>query len=743
MRRLMWFTIGFAAACGLRVWVLPETWMLPEMLILIGCIIAFPFDRKFVFCRAAGIVCLGAVLGFGWFSGFSRHYLDRLMPLHETEQSICIEASDYSFDTGYGIGVDGKVSLGGKTYRIRAYINEQTELKPGDTVTGTFRLRVSVPTEESDGTYHAGMGVFLLAYQDSEIAVSAAQELSARHYPAVLSRKIGETLRSCFPEDTAAFAKALLLGDIKDLNYELDTALKISGIRHVVAVSGLHVAILFCLIQMVTLKNPILTALLGMPVLLLFASLAGFTPSVSRACMMCSLMILGRILDREYDGLTSLSFAALIMLMLNPWAVTSVSMQLSVASVAGIFLFYHPINGWLLGKYADAKGKKLSLKIRKWITMSVSVTISAMVLTTPLSALYFGVVSLIGILTNLLTLWAVSVIFYSILAVCGMNLFWHGGAVILAEAVSYLIRYVLLCAEVLGKFPLAAVYTRSVYITVWLIFAYCLITAFLLQRKKHPAVLAGCLVVSLFLSVLLSWAEPMTASVQMTVLDVGQGQSILLQSEGRTYIVDCGGDNDEETADRIAETLLSQGIVHVDGIIVTHMDRDHAGALPYLLSRVDVDCLIVPDTEEPFTAPDPKVSAVVVKKDLKLAFGSTKIQIYGSGYRGNGNENSLCVLFEHENCAILITGDRSELGEKLLLRKADLPKVDVLIAGHHGAEDSTSEELLRKVKPETVIISAGKDNIYGHPSGATLERLKRFGCEVLRTDKMGTITYRR
>ena len=133
--------------------------------------------------------------------------------------------------------------------------------------------------------------------------------------------KIEQMLYDCFPEDTVSFAKALLLGDTTDLTYEVDTALKISGIRHVVAVSGLHVAILFALIQMIALKNPVLTALLGFPVLLAFAALAGFTPSVSRACMMCGLMIFGRLIDKEYDGLTALSFAVLVMLIFNPWGI--------------------------------------------------------------------------------------------------------------------------------------------------------------------------------------------------------------------------------------------------------------------------------------------------------------------------------------------------------------------------------------------------------------------------------------
>ena len=103
----------------------------------------------------------------------------------------------------------------------------------------------------------------------------------------------------------------------------------------------------------------------------------------------------------------------------------------------------------------------------------------------------------------------------------------------------------------------------------------------------------------------------------------------------------------------------------------------------------------------------------------------------------------MCVLFETENCAILITGDRSAFGERLLLRKTQLPNVDALVAGHHGSADATSRELLEAVKPETVIISVGEGNVYGHPATALLQRLQEFGCSVFRTDLHGTIVYRR
>ena len=100
-------------------------------------------------------------------------------------------------------------------------------------------------------------------------------------------------------------------------------------------------------------------------------------------------------------------------------------------------------------------------------------------------------------------------------------------------------------------------------------------------------------------------------------------------------------------------------------------------------------------------------------------------------------------MFETENCAILITGDRTDFGERMLLRSAELPDVDMLIAGHHGAKTSTSMELLEAVNPETVIISVGEGNYYGHPHEELLQRLEEFGCVVYRTDIHGTIVYRR
>ena len=485
----------------------------------------------------------------------------------------------------------------------------------------------------------------------------------------------------------------------------------------------------------------LLVLALCLPALALFAAVAGFTPSVVRSCIMVALMILAQILKREYDPPTSLAFAALVMLVANPLSITAVGFQLSVGCVAGIQLFGKRINDWITGKLGGAKGKGFLPLMKRWFASSLSISLSAMSLTTPLTAYYFGVVSLVGVITNQLTLWVVNFIFNGLMVLCLLSLWSLPAASFLAGVLAWPIRFVLGCAECLGGLPLAAVYTVSPYITAWLVFVYCLLLVFLCSSGKKPWMLGCCGVVGLCIALLASWTEPMLDNVRVTMLDVGQGQSILLQSGGRTFLVDCGGDSDTETADIIAETVLSMGISHLDGILLTHDDRDHAGALEHLLSRVDTKCLILPSTVKWYPKAD--CETIYVRRDLSIPYGDTTIQIFAPIYGQNGNENSLCVLFTAENCDILITGDRSSLGELVLLTDQDLPQVDLLVAGHHGAKHSTSEALLEAVQPEVVFISAGEDNRYGHPSQETLDRLAQFGCRVYRTDQNGTLTFRR
>lgn len=742
MRKLMWFTIGFAAACGICALFLRTTWILSAFALGVAAFVAAACLLKRRRLMRTGIcILLGCAAGIGWYAVFHFGYLAPVLQLDGRTEVLSVTAADYSQNTDYGIRVDGVVSIEGKPYQIRTYLNEQTVLLPGDTISGGFRLRLTTPDAENTSTYFQGKGIFLIAYQSGEVQCSRPESIPRWCFPAELRNRISQMLETLFPQDAAPFTKALLLGDGSGLDYETDTAFKVSGIRHIIAVSGLHVSILYGLICIFTLRRRFLTAAAAMPVLLLFAAVAGFTPSVSRACIMVWLMLLATVFNREYDPATALSFSVLVMLAVNPLVITSVSLQMSVSCVAGILLFNGPINRWLKTK-VPAK-RAVAVRLRSMLCGSVSVTLSATSLVTPLSAVYFGSVSLVSVITNLLTLWAVNLIFNGLVITCAIGLAAPGPAKILAMGLSWPIRYVLTVAKTLASVPVAAVYTRSIYILAWLVFAYLLLAVFLITGKKRPGLLLSCGILGLCFALLVSWAEPLTATTRITMLDVGQGQSILLQSEGKSILVDCGGDEDGETADIIAETLLSQGISRLDGIIVTHYDRDHSGSLHHLLTRIDANLLLLPDTYNDMDLPEFSGEILYVWEDLSLSFGNASLFIYGPVYSGNDNENSLCVLFDTEKCDILITGDRSFFGERMLLRRRELPDVDILVAGHHGAADSVSEELLYAVTPETVLISVGQDNAYDHPAQSLLQRLENFGCRIYRTDLHGTIVIRR
>ena len=302
-----------------------------------------------------------------------------------------------------------------------------------------------------------------------------------------------------------------------------------------------------------------------------------------------------------------------------------------------------------------------------------------------------------------------------------------------------------------ARLPFAAVYTSSVYLAAWVIFAYLLLAVFLLQKQKRPLQFALCLAVSLAASVGLSWLENSRAAVQTTVLDVGQGQCVLLEVDGKSILVDCGGSNPEEAGEQAARALLAHGKFHLDLLLLTHYDADHAGGAAYLLGRIPVRQVYLPpvDTESVLctaigqAAAETGTTLEYLQEDRTLHLGQSQLQIFGPVSRLPGNDGGLSVLCSRGDYDILITGDMSLDGEARLLALHSLPQVEVMLAGHHGAATSTGAPLLAAVRPEIAVISVGRGNRYGHPRAETMERLRSCGAAIYRTDENGTVTIRR
>ena len=749
MRKLMWFSLGFAIAAAIGMYLLQGSWYFlasgGAALLLEICLWLMQRCPKL---RVGAMLLLGCIAGFVWLSVFEYAYL--FVPRAADGQKIVLTltATDYSQESDYGCVVDGIGKLNGKTYTMRIYLPQQVEVSPGDTQTARYVLRSTLPGGSGESDFQSSKGTFLTAKPLRMPDLGKAEKLPWYGYPAYVRQTVKTVINEAFPQDAAGFALALLIGDTEGLDYETDTTFRVSGISHIVAVSGFHVTVLFSMVYLLVGRKRFLAAAVGLSVLFFFAAVAGFSASIMRACLMHSLMIVAMLFDRDYDPPTALGFAVLIMLLANPRAATNVGFQLSVGCMVGILLFSEPIKAWLMDSKRLGRVHKKSKKYAGIFASSVGMTIGATIVVTPLCAYYFGLVSLVSVVTNLLTTWIITFIFYGVMLACVLGLLWLPLGSILAWLVAWPIRYVLVTAKLLAAFPLAAVYTDSIYVVLWLIFIYILLGIFLLSKKNPLFVPCCCAVIGLCLALMASWLQPRLDDCRVSVLDVGQGQCILLQSEGKTFLVDCGGDSETWAADLAAKQLLSQGIRRLDGVILTHYDSDHAAGVPYLLSRIQADVLYLPNcTDIDGTAAAIKAihtgQQLSVTQDTAISFGDAMITLIPSQSKLSDNESGLCVLFQTENCDILITGDRGMAGERELLRYSELPQLELLIVGHHGSKNSTCSELLECCSPACAVISVGEDNSFGHPAPETLQRLLETGCVIYRTDRDGTVIFRR
>ncbi len=745
MRKLLWVTVGFAAATTLFAY-----WVRDSAIILLAAIcLLFSIGSMLIAntrFRVIALILLGCSFGFFYSWGYDSIVLSTARAYDGRTLEATVEATDYAYQTEYGYRVNGKMKLDQRDYSVCLYFSSLENVKPGDRFVGTYTLRYTPEGGEKPTTFHKGEGRFLIAYAEKEIDLRRCQEVPAIYYPAVLRKNLSERITRLFPKDTAAFSKALLLGEDGEISFSDDIAFQKSGIRHVIAVSGLHVSILFSLVYFVTGRRRFLSLLLGIPVLFLFCAVAGFSPSVMRAGLMQVLLLIAAVLNKEYDPGTALSFAVLIMLLLNPLTITSVSFQLSVGCMIGIFLFSRHIQNYLKNRIPFGNRKDIWARLKGWLVGSVGVSVSAMTVTLPLCAFYFGTVGVVGILTNLLSLWVIPYIFIGILIACASSYLWLPLGTWVAFFISFPERYVLGCAKVLSKIPMGTLYTQSPYTVLWLV-ATCGLLIFFLFLKKKPAALFATAVVTLYLAAAgFSMLEPYFHNFEVTVVDVGQGQCVILQSKSRVYMVDCGSKNGEDAATAALRALGVRGIQKLDGLILTHYDSDHCNGASYLMDCLPVDTLYLPsaDLENPNCAAlkEQGVPVVWVNKPQKLTHPTGEIQIFPPENAGEGNESSLSILFQSGTYDILITGDTNHAGEASLLQQGLLPDLEVLVVGHHGAKTSTGLPLLTKTKPELAVISVGASNLYGHPHSETIKRLGACGCIVRRTDLEGTITIR-
>ncbi len=556
---------------------------------------------------------------------------------------------------------------------------------------------------------------------------------------------------SCLPPNLSSLMVGIALGIKDNIPAETMKAVKNGGVAHVLAVSGLHTGIIYAALEMVFSRlglSNILSFIIGSTAIIFYSFMAGLSPSVIRAAIMIIVFMLAKVVGRKNDPINTLCLSATFLLFVNPLTLFSISFQLSYAAVLGIMLFFDPL-------------KLILEKLPGYLRDSITVMVSAQLTVWPFLAYYFNSISLIGFITNILVIPLVSIILISglISGVIGL-LFTFMGSLFMTVP-GFLLKIVEKIILVSSQLPFSTIIVPAIPpISIVLYFMFLVLMfdfapSFGKIELRHKRF---CAVILMFLA-LIPVIMPLKV-LEVTFIDVGQGDSILIQTKSKKVVlIDGGGtpvyyNGDFDTGEDIIMPLLySKGINKIDVLVFTHFDDDHAKGLLSILNSMKVKSIVygVPEDCAIFKemikiAQQKQIKTIQVGRGDQFIIDDAIFDVINpvknekTNY--SSNNGSVVLKMNYKGISFLFTGDLEYEGEQSLISSEIDISSDVLKIGHHGSQSSTSEEFISKVKPSYGIISVGKDNNFGHPSPQVIELLKNGGVTVLRTDFSGAVSFK-
>ena len=352
----------------------------------------------------------------------------------------------------------------------------------------------------------------------------------------------------------------------------------------------------------------------------------------------------------------------------------------------------------------------------------------------------------------MLLIWVINLVFVLSIIVVVLAFVCMPVARVIAFPVAILAELILKAAVFIADIPYAKINIDYSYQVVFIVYIYTVLILLALDKKRHFGVFAiSVSVVSVALMVvsILPAETSRYEGVRFSVLDVGQGQTVLADYKDTAVLVDCGGSRGKSAGDIVSDYMRKSDIVDIDAFIITHFDSDHMNGAKKLIQTGKVKELFVSenaDNEERAgvvidTARDYDVKINYVSTETTISTNGFSYTVYPTGWFSDSNENGLVVVFDKDDFEVVITGDLGAKSEKILCKTYKMPDAEVYIAGHHGSKSSSSLELLNTILPEFAVISVGADNRYGHPDEKTVSVFNDMGIKTIRTDQTGDVIF--
>lgn len=572
---------------------------------------------------------------------------------------------------------------------------------------------------------------------------------------------IYDNFEKIFSKEHAGILSGMIIGETSNISDDTKDNFQKAGVTHLLAVSGSNVALV------ITFSGYIFSKIFGkrysdyisIVFVVFFVMLAGASPSVVRAGIMAILGLLANILVSKSSSITNVFSSAFLILLMNPLSILNVGFILSFVGTIGIITLSSFITDFFK-KYIK----------NKMILETVSITMAAQVALIPIMLYYFNSLSLISIFSNLLIIPITSLITILGIIIFIISIIFMPLAKLVNILIVPMINYILVITRVCSKFDFLNLLLPTP--KIWMIVTFYALLCIKVYKFNHRndnylervsfereasfvdrTEKYTCTIIMICICLLAISKFMPKSYVELTAIDVGQGDAFLIITENQKIIlVDGGGSETSDYdvgANILVPYLLDRGIMRLDYVFVSHAHADHIDGIYSVLKSLNVGKIYIGPQlendemiEELFSLANKKrVKIEQIKAKDMLIIDDIKIEILYPGRENidtNVNNLSIIMKFNCNGRKILFTGDAEEKVEERLV--SDL-EADILKVGHHGSKTSSSDEFIEKVSPKISLISVANNNTYGHPNKEVLERLQKIS-KVFMTKDLGEINIR-
>jgi competence protein ComEC len=629
--------------------------------------------------------------------------------------------------------------------------------------------------------YLARQGIYLSAFlwDDSAVTRIGTQGSRIRSWIEYTRRRIGSFFDSSLDPQTAAVLRALIIGDEGRIGKDLREAFSRAGVAHVLSISGLHIGLVAAAAYgawwwllgwsrylLLRFSMPKLAALLTIPPVLVYASLAGGKVATWRSTVMVLVYLFAILIDRRQEVYRSLALAALLISLLWPGAVLEISFQLSFLAVLSILLGMEHFSSWW-SKWREKQWFALHPRWERtlrWGTTYIAVSVFALFGTAPITAAYFNQVAWAGLFANLLVvplLGSLAVLLG--LSAAGLSFLHTGLATLVLFCAGVVTRAGTWIVMQIGSWPSAAldVVTPTLPEVVLL---YGLFACLFLQvsslkpqvsnvpRYLLPALLAALLVDAAFWT----WHRHFHRDLRVTFLDVGQGDATVVELPGSQVMVIDGGGFASEDFDVgeavLAPFLWSRKIGRVDILVMSHPQLDHYSGLTFVAQHFSPrefwfngERARGERFHQLMTALEQAKVSVhrLCRETPTMQFAEVQIQVLHPPCQSvalDTNNASLVLRLSFNEMNVLLTGDIEAEGEAIILSTGPPLASTILKVPHHGSRTSSTRAFVQAVAPQVAVASLGSNNRFSFPAPEIVQRYREQKSRFLRTDRAGTIT---